>query len=177
MRIGTSYFFMGESFLSSWARVFPLLCELRHIALPRIDLLCRFSLDCDPSPMTGPFLRSAHPPPRRRTRPCAGPDCPGTHGSPQLLGQPAVLRDSWEAIPNGALYLWELESEGAVTVTDSVEPKISVPNKEPIGFTGCIVAARRRRLSANDDGGSRRARTNVRSRATGSNRRRPKRRD
>src|ERR1700724_955280 len=43
-------------------------CELRHIALPRIDLLCRFSLDCDPSPMTGPFLRSA--------RPRAGPASP-----------------------------------------------------------------------------------------------------
>jgi hypothetical protein len=35
------------------------LCELRHITLPRIDLLCRFSLDCDPSPMAGSFLRSA----------------------------------------------------------------------------------------------------------------------
>jgi hypothetical protein len=36
--------FMGESF-----------------PLPRIDLLCRFSLDRDPPPMTGPFLRSARP--------------------------------------------------------------------------------------------------------------------
>jgi hypothetical protein len=43
-------------------------CELRHITLARIDLFCRFSLDCDPSPMTGPFLRSA--------RPRAGPASP-----------------------------------------------------------------------------------------------------
>jgi hypothetical protein len=35
------------------------MCELRHIALPRIDLLCRFSLDWDPPRMTGSFLRSA----------------------------------------------------------------------------------------------------------------------
>ncbi len=40
----------------SWAsRVFLSVCELRHITLPRIDLLWRFSLDCDPSPMAGPF--------------------------------------------------------------------------------------------------------------------------
>jgi hypothetical protein len=36
------------------------LCELRHIALPRIDLPCRrFLPDWDPSPMAGSFLRSA----------------------------------------------------------------------------------------------------------------------
>jgi hypothetical protein len=40
---------------TSAATVSSHLCELRHIALPRIDLLCRFSLDCDPSPMAGPF--------------------------------------------------------------------------------------------------------------------------
>jgi hypothetical protein len=36
-------------------------CELRHITLPRIDLRLPSvsSLDWDPSPMTGPFLRSA----------------------------------------------------------------------------------------------------------------------
>src|SRR5216683_2369378 len=43
----------------SWERVSLFVCELRHIALPRIDLLCRFSLDCDPSPMAGSFLRRA----------------------------------------------------------------------------------------------------------------------
>src|SRR5258706_10600264 len=52
----------SEPPISSWARVFPLLCEIRHIALPRIDLLCCFSLDCDPSPMTCPFFRNGHLP-------------------------------------------------------------------------------------------------------------------
>jgi hypothetical protein len=49
-------------FLSgSVATVFLSVCEFRHIALPRIELLYCFSLDCDPSLMTGPFLRSARP--------------------------------------------------------------------------------------------------------------------
>jgi len=30
-------------------------CELQHTTQWRIDLLCRFSLDCDPSPMAGSF--------------------------------------------------------------------------------------------------------------------------
>jgi hypothetical protein len=48
----------------SWARVSLSVCELRHMALPRIDLLCRFSLDCDPPPMTGPFFEKRRPPAR-----------------------------------------------------------------------------------------------------------------
>src|SRR6202022_249272 len=60
-------------------------CELRHIALPRIDLLCRFSLDCDPSPMTGPFLEKRPSAAAPRTRPCAGRDCPPPR-SPQNPG-------------------------------------------------------------------------------------------
>ena len=40
--------------LQSGKRSFHL-CELRHITLPRIDLLWCFSLDCDPSPMAGSF--------------------------------------------------------------------------------------------------------------------------
>jgi hypothetical protein len=35
------------------------LCELRHITLPRIDVLWGLLPDCDPSPMAGSFLRSA----------------------------------------------------------------------------------------------------------------------
>jgi hypothetical protein len=81
--------FMGESF-----------------PLPRIDLLCRFSLDCDPPPMTGPFLRSARPRPRCRTRPCAGADRPAlrgpagqtrTSGVPRVTARPSV--HSWCALP------------------------------------------------------------------------------
>jgi hypothetical protein len=41
------------------SRVSRSVCELRHTTLPRIDLPCRFSLDWDPSPMAGSFLRGA----------------------------------------------------------------------------------------------------------------------
>jgi hypothetical protein len=47
-------------------------CELRHITLPRIDLVWGFSLDCDPPPMTGPFFEKRRPraPP---ASPCGAP--------------------------------------------------------------------------------------------------------
>jgi hypothetical protein len=34
-------------------------CGLRHTTLQRIDLPCRFSLDCDPPPMAGSFFEKA----------------------------------------------------------------------------------------------------------------------
>jgi hypothetical protein len=85
-------------------------CELRHITLPRIDLQSISSLDCDPSPMAGPFLRSARPPPRRRTRPSAGPDCPAheqpasrtrTSALPRVTERPSRAMQS--ALPGHAI--------------------------------------------------------------------------
>jgi hypothetical protein len=78
--------------LASWARVFPFVCELRHIALPRIDLPCVFSQNCHPSPMAGSFLRRG-PPPHRRTHPCAGADRPA-HDSRRIPDSPAAFLES-----------------------------------------------------------------------------------
>jgi hypothetical protein len=54
---------ISEGFMGEWEASYPIVslsvCELRHTTLPRIDLQIISSLDCDPSRMTGPFLRSA----------------------------------------------------------------------------------------------------------------------